>query len=198
MNLIERIPGYVDVEIIKLLKAFDNLDQKTITQKLDKIDKSSISRRLKKLEDDDIIRLVGKKYQYRYGNQHYFKNPDKVINDLIKQISYMPVDFEFNENKDRVLLKDNWDIERISHWREEKAKMGVTEDALDKYLEEDAIKTKIFWEKVTEAMNTPPKYSPPDHNGVQHLLDENGKIIEVSKVDFVDELLKKYKVLKDK
>lgn len=82
---LNELSGYVDIEIIKLLTVSDNLNQKTITQKLDKINKSSISRSLKKLSEKDVIRKqLDGTYSYRFS--HLFKNPDRVLYDLIPKL----------------------------------------------------------------------------------------------------------------
>ena len=167
----------VEIQIVKLLKVSDNLDQKAITKSLSNINKSNISRSLKKLYDKDVIRKQHNgTYQYRYGNQYSFKNPDKVLNDLLNKLYYMPIDYSIDEGIDRVSLEDNWTSDQISHWREEKKKIGVTEDNLDKYIEEREkdIREMEKWES--------PKEIPI----------ENITIIDNS------ELLKKLKGLKDK
>lgn len=45
--------------------------------------------------------------------------------------------------------------------------------------------------KARSTGHTRTKPSPPDHNGVRHLLDENGEIIDSHEADEVDDLLKK-------
>lgn len=130
-RILGKKPSLSESYIIALLERTPGgLSQKEIMEhEKNTFSKSTISESLKTLRDKDVVLKTGKGlYQYRFNNSFKFKNPDKVLNDIMLQLHYMPIDFDEYDGIDTVTLKDNWTLEQISKYRKEKLCLGITED----------------------------------------------------------------------
>lgn len=138
LKITDFVKNHLESQIIELLKQHDGLRQADITKGLIGKNKGNISRSLKKLESKDIIRKQPDgTYLYKFDNHPSLKNPYRTLDNLLWQLQNMPIDFDIADNG-IITLKDNWTIEQIQRFRQNKQEHEDREKNI-KYLDTNII-----------------------------------------------------------